>query len=249
MSTVIALHGFAGAPSVWRRILARASRPFEAVYLPLVGHGAAPSGRGFTDEVRRLWALVDEVTTGSVEIFGYSLGARLGLAMALDRPDRVDRAVLVGVHPGLESPAEQEARRASDAVWQALLRAEGVTAFADAWQAQPLFATQARLDEALLAEQRRERITHDAEGLATSLEHTGLGVMPAFWDDLAGLTVPVDLVVGALDPKFLALAARAERALPRGRLTVVPGSGHNVLLEAPEAVAAVIDAPWPTERS
>jgi 2-succinyl-6-hydroxy-2,4-cyclohexadiene-1-carboxylate synthase len=51
----------------------------------------------------------------------------------------------------------------------------------------------------------------------------------------------VDLVVGERDAKFRATAADMAAALPSGRVHVVPGAGHAVHLEAPAAVAAVID--------
>jgi pimeloyl-ACP methyl ester carboxylesterase len=52
--------------------------------------------------------------------------------------------------------------------------------------------------------------------------------------------VPVELVVGERDEKFRAIAERMTAALVAGRLHVVPGTGHAVHLEAPEAVAEVI---------
>jgi pimeloyl-ACP methyl ester carboxylesterase len=40
----------------------------------------------------------------------------------------------------------------------------------------------------------------------------------------------------------VALAERLASALPRGELVVVPGAGHGVPREAPEAVAAALGA-------
>ncbi|MBW3653618.1 MAG: alpha/beta hydrolase, partial [Actinobacteria bacterium] len=54
--------------------------------------------------------------------------------------------------------------------------------------------------------------------------------------------IPVTVLAGARDPKYVALGERLARALPRARLEVVAGAGHALALEAPAAVAAAIDA-------
>jgi 2-succinyl-6-hydroxy-2,4-cyclohexadiene-1-carboxylate synthase len=95
-----------------------------------------------------------------------------------------------------------------------------------------------------------------AEGLARSLRTVGLGRMASYWSSLAAIDRPVHLMAGALDDKFRALAERAAATLPRAqvtpqgsssiasqlvhRVTVVPGAGHNLLLEAPAVVAAAL---------
>ena len=48
------------------------------------------------------------------------------------------------------------------------------------------------------------------------------------------------LIVGERDAKFRAIAERMAAALPDAALHVVPGAGHAVQLEAPEAVAALL---------
>ena len=64
--------------------------------------------------------------------------------------------------------------------------------------------------------------------------------MPSAWDALTRLPMPVQLVVGGEDPKFCALAKRMLAHLREGTLHVVPGCGHNVPLEAPAQLAALL---------
>lgn len=245
MTHRVALHGFTGSPRSFSRVTHLTARKVATLAPALVGHGAPPAGEGFEGEVHRLWAAVDDAGDAPVELVGYSLGARVALRMLLARPDRVRRAILVGVHPGLEDGAERAARVASDARWQELLRGRGIQAFVDAWERQPLFASQHRAGPAALDEQRRERLAHDPEGLAESLERTGLGRMAPAWAELHRLECPVDLVVGSLDARFRDLATRFATLAPRARITTVADSGHNVLLEAPAALAAVLDREEP----
>jgi 2-succinyl-6-hydroxy-2,4-cyclohexadiene-1-carboxylate synthase len=228
------LHGFTGSPASWDAVLAelpnqRALRP------ALLGHGAPPpEARTFADEIARLAALLPEEP---VHLAGYSLGARLALALSLARPERVRRLTLIGVHPGLPTTKEKDARRASDAAWRRLLIEDGIERFVAAWEAQPLFATQARLPAALTAAHRAARLRHDPKGLARSLEVLGLAEMPDFRPELPRLTMPITLMAGELDEKFLGLARELAPALPHAKLRAAPGAGHDLLLEQPDLVA------------
>jgi pimeloyl-ACP methyl ester carboxylesterase len=64
--------------------------------------------------------------------------------------------------------------------------------------------------------------------------------MAPLWARLGELTMPVTVVAGERDERYVALGERLAAALPDGELTVVPGAGHALPLEAPAAVAAAI---------
>ena len=216
------LHGFAGDPSVWDEVLVAWGVDARAIALP--GHGAGP--------VRPTWAenldAVAAETAGCEVVVGYSLGARV--ALGLVATGRCDRAILIGVNPGI-ADADRAGRRASDATWTQLLRARGIAAFADAWVAQPLFATQARVAPEKLAARRAQRLRHDPEQLARSLEIMGLAEMP---DYAAALRAPgVALVAGADDAKYLTIAHA--HGVP---VHAIAHSGHDPTLEQPVALAA-----------
>ena len=204
----------------------------------LPGHGATPDLRagGFDDAVDALAACLP----APVLVAGYSMGARLALGLALRHPARVHAAVLVGVHPGLESEDERAARRASDESLARSLLAGGLRAFVDAWEKRPLFATQARLPAELRAAERARRLSHTPEGAAHALRALGLGSQPPLWDALARSRTPITFLAGSLDARFADLAARAAAVAPHGAVRIVPGAGHNLPLEAPAAVAAAV---------
>jgi 2-succinyl-6-hydroxy-2,4-cyclohexadiene-1-carboxylate synthase len=55
----------------------------------------------------------------------------------------------------------------------------------------------------------------------------------------------VTVVAGERDGKFVALGRRLAAALPDAELVIVPGAGHGLPREAPEAVAeAIAGAAW-----
>jgi 2-succinyl-6-hydroxy-2,4-cyclohexadiene-1-carboxylate synthase len=157
----------------------------------------------------------------------------------VEHPELVHSATLIGLHPGLRDNAARRARRESDEAWCQLLLREGTRAFVDAWERQPLFLTQTRLDPAVLSEQRRRRLSHRPDGLAWALRSLGLAAMPDYWQSLATVRVPVHLMAGCLDTKFVALARAAAKDLGCP-LTLVEDTGHNIVLERPEAVVSAL---------
>ena len=90
---------------------------------------------------------VDFVTTaheldlGPGEYVGYSMGGRLCLQLALDRPDLVERLVLVSASPGIADAAARATRVEADEQLAQDIERDGVDAFLERWVAQPLFAT------------------------------------------------------------------------------------------------------------
>lgn len=225
------VHGFAGDPTAWSGIaatqLGSVVAPTRAPCPALPGHGGGPVLPTWEANVS---ATAEAIGTCDV-VVGYSLGARVAIGLVVH--GFVPRAVLVSVNPGI-ADHERAARRASDAAWAKLLREHGTSAFLDAWEAQPLFSTQARVHAAVRAARRATRVAHDPEQLARSLEVMGLAEMPDYRPSIHADRFA--LVAGADDAKHLALA----RSLP-APLEVIATSGHDPTLEQPAALAAAID--------
>lgn len=239
--TYLFLHGFTGSPASFDPIAARLASSCRILRPFLSGHG--PEGRivpTFDAEVDRLAAFVRAEAASDLHVLGYSLGARVALGLALRAPELVRRLTLVGASAGIEDPEERHARATADDALAALLMSEGLEAFAGRWEAQPLFATQAELPEPIRAGRQRERRAHDPDALAAALAALSKGRMPSLWPRLSEIAVPVALVVGERDPKFRAEATRMAERLPRATVHVVGGAGHDVGLEQPDALAALL---------
>jgi 2-succinyl-6-hydroxy-2,4-cyclohexadiene-1-carboxylate synthase len=231
---LVLLHGFLGAPSSWDAVLA-AMPDHGPVWCPwLPGHGPAQPQPATWDLA--VQAIAGALPSGAL-LTGYSMGARLALAAALRAGAGLRGTLLVGGHVGLADAAARAERAAQDAGRAAALRAGPLADFVAAWEAQPLFATQRDLPAERQAQQRATRLAHDPRALAWAFEVAGLAQMPDLRPAVAAVTQPLRLLTGALDERFTALAASLAHA-PWVTHRIVPGAGHNLLLEAPAAVAA-----------
>jgi 2-succinyl-6-hydroxy-2,4-cyclohexadiene-1-carboxylate synthase len=216
----VLLHGFAGDPASWDDVAIEGDR------IPLPGHlGGGPVAPTWAANLDALAARIGRCDL----VIGYSLGARVALGLVAS--GHAPRGILISVNPGISDP-ERPARRAADAAWAERARTQGIAAFIDAWQAQPLFATQHRAPADRLAARRARRLALDPEQLARSLETMGLAEMP---DYRSLIDHRFALIAGADDAKYVAIA----RALP-APLELIADSGHDPLLEQPERLRGTV---------
>lgn len=181
------------------------------------------------------------------ELVGYSLGGRIALAMIRRAPARFRAATILSAHPGLTDPSVRAARRAQDQRWIKLLREHGIEAFVAAWERQPLFQSQSRLAPELLERQRIRRLRQRPDGLAKVLACLGLAEMPSTWKSIERYRGRLRWIVGAKDATFLEIARQVTTRRPATELAILPGVGHNPLLEAPDILRALLTEPVTSE--
>ncbi|MCU1358116.1 MAG: alpha/beta hydrolase [Acidimicrobiales bacterium] len=240
---VVLVHGFTQTLMSWAPVAADLAGDHEVVRVDAPGHG----GSGDLHVDLAAGAELLGAAGGRATYVGYSMGARLALRLAIDRPDLVERLVLIGATAGIDDPDERSARRAADDALAARIEADGVDAFLDRWLAQPLFADLSPTPEDLAA-----RRTNTAAGLASSLRLAGTGTMdPPWWDDLARIDAPTLVLAGEHDAKFTALGHRLVAAIgaragagagPVARFAPVAGAGHAAHLQRPALVASRLRA-------
>jgi 2-succinyl-6-hydroxy-2,4-cyclohexadiene-1-carboxylate synthase len=238
------LHGYTGSGHGMASLAHAFGRDYETLAPDLPGHGrsvaaACVDGYGFEDCLRDLAAALEASGRRRAHWLGYSMGARLALGCAVRHPEIVNSLVLVAGRAGIADPDEREARRRADDRLAARIETLGVAAFVDEWLAQPLFASLVRRGPEFIANERRARLANDARGLAASLRALGPGAQPPLFEELPRIRVPVLLVAGALDERFVELAHELARLLPQAEVCVIPDAGHAVHVEQPAALVRV----------
>jgi 2-succinyl-6-hydroxy-2,4-cyclohexadiene-1-carboxylate synthase len=239
---LVLLHGFTQGPGSWDPVVSGLDPSYQIVRVTLPGHG--PEGSASAAARLPFEAAAAVVADAVAEVagpepatwFGYSLGGRLALRVALDRPELVGALALLGATAGLEDALDRKARVEIDERLAAGLERKGVEAFVDGWLAQRLFSGLSRA--AAGVEERRQGTV---EGLASSLRLLGTGIQEPVWDRLGELTMPVLLMAGEHDTKFSAIGFRLAAAIgDNAGISFVPGAGHAAHLERPASVTAIL---------
>jgi len=226
----VLVHGFTQTGRSWKPVLDVLGPVGRRTTVDLPGHGWSGAERADLWRTADLLADVAHAEPGPTTLVGYSLGGRCALHVVLAHPRAIERLVLVGATAGIEDEDERAARVERDETLADRIEQIGVESFLDEWLAQPLFAG---LTEATAG--REERLVNTPEGLASSLRLTGTGTQDPLWDRLAEIEVPVLLVAGEQDERFVAHAQRMAGLLPDAAVAVIPGAGHAAHLEAPVA--------------
>ncbi|MGI8794756.1 MAG: alpha/beta fold hydrolase [Acidimicrobiales bacterium] len=231
-SRVVLVHGFTQTGGSWAEVADILSDHHQVVVVDSPGHGRSADER--PANLVEAGAMLAAAGGRGVYV-GYSMGGRMALHTAMARPDLVRGLVLVGATAGIDSDGERAARRVADEALAASLEADGLEPFLEKWLKNPLFAT-LPATKADIA----DRLGNTVDGLAYALRSLGTGTQTPQWSELSRLDMPVLLVVGKRDVKFCALAEKmAELIGDNATVEVVPGAGHAVHLERPEAFLAV----------
>jgi len=229
---LVLVHGFTQTRRSWAPLAQRLADRYEVMSVDAPGHGESASADADLETGAALLAAAG----GPATYVGYSMGGRLCLHVAVGHPEVVQRLVLIGASPGLDDESTRRERRRNDERLADHVEHVGTEVFVDEWLSRPMFAG---LTPATAG--RQHRLRNDPARLAASLRHAGTGVQQSLWGDLAHITCPVLLLVGAGDDDtFHLVAARMAAALPDATQVTIPGAGHSVHLERPEATLDVL---------
>ena len=247
---VILLHGFSGSSADWADLVPRFRAAGRAtVAIDLIGHGGSatsgdPARYTMTETVRDLDSILAALGIESADWVGYSMGGRVALHFALAHPERVRSLTLESASAGIEDPGSRERRRRSDDALASRIEERGVEWFADYWGTLPLFETQWELPSETLQALRARRLSNNPSGLAHSLRGMGQGAHEYLGERLHTLDCDTLFLAGERDLKYVEVARRASAAVPGSACVIVPGAGHSVHLEAPDAVASALASHW-----
>jgi 2-succinyl-6-hydroxy-2,4-cyclohexadiene-1-carboxylate synthase len=239
------LHGFTAGADSWSGIQPALASRFELIMPDLLGHGRTdappdPSRYRMKSCVDDLIAILTVMGVEKTHLLGYSMGGRVALAAAIEYPQHFASLILESASPGLATEMERRMRVAGDNELADFIEREGVEKFVARWERLPLFSSQERLPPAVRARVRKQRLANRAAGLANSLRGLGTGVQPSLWERLAELGIPCLIMAGELDAKFVEIGRRMAASISDCRLAVVPGAGHTVHLEQPEAFVRLV---------
>jgi 2-succinyl-6-hydroxy-2,4-cyclohexadiene-1-carboxylate synthase len=249
-SPLLLIHGFTGNREAWSHLRGLLGSRHRVLAPDLPGHGESPldPDTSFQGTVDQLLQLLDAEGLERVDVAGYSLGARVSLALCLRAPERVGRLILESGNPGLRRRRDRGERRREDSALAEVIERDGLEAFVRRWEALSLFDGLRSLPEDVRTRLRERRLSHRPDALAGSLRALSLGAQPSYWARLWTVRAPTLLLTGQRDEKFTGIARAMAAEMPLVWGHVFPGAGHAPHLESPEEwareVTSFLSAPW-----
>lgn len=165
-------------------------------------------------------------------LVAYSMGGRLALHALLAQPKMWKAAVIISAHPGLSDQSQRVNRRQKDAEWSALALKADWSDFLQQWNAQAV------LDDSVDMPDRQALKTRRAS-VARSFVDWSLGVQENLTERFQEIECPVLWLTGEKDAKFTELAKGSIDRFSHAEHGILPGCGHRVPWEQPEAFSAI----------
>jgi 3-oxoadipate enol-lactonase len=220
---VFCLHGLADTRAIWTRVFPSFVASGAFVRVDQRGHGDSSSPDPpyrLEDLAADAVAVLDSCSIDRAVFVGHSMGGVVALTAALAFPERVAGLVLLGTTSQVNARA---------AAWYESIAAAGEKQGIDGVRA------------AIFGPESEREIVADAVAIAGIVRVlAGLHRQP-LTPRLGEVTCPAAVLVGERDPMGLAASEIVADGIPGARLTVVPGRGHWLQLEAPEAVVSAAD--------
>jgi 3-oxoadipate enol-lactonase len=240
------LEGPAGAPIVvlsnslgtthamWEPQVPALSDYFAVLRYDHPGHGQSrgdPPVSSVEGLARRVLEILDERDIPRVSFCGLSLGGAVGMWLAMNAPERIDRLAL----------ACTSARFGTRENWlqrAATVRSCGLDAVADAVLALWFTPRTHRTAPALVSEYRAMMVSAEREGYAGCCEAL------ADWgpgDALKAIRAPTLVLAGGEDPATPPAQGEAiQQRIPGARMSILAGAGHLANLEQPDAFTQLL---------
>jgi pimeloyl-ACP methyl ester carboxylesterase len=237
---LLLLHGLLGSSANWHSIARALERDFRVIVPDLRNHGRSPHSpdMDFPLMAADLAALIQRLELGAAELVGHSLGGKVAMQLALESPEMVRGLVVVDIAPvrydqrfqamiaalqGLDL-ANLDNRRQADRQLAGLLDDPGLRQY---------------LLQNLVKEEGRWRWRMHLDGL--------IRAMPKLMDFPAvsrrQFPGPALFIYGGASeyvrPEH---AGPIRERFPLARLRMVPGAGHWVYAEQPEAFLHTVTA-------
>jgi pimeloyl-ACP methyl ester carboxylesterase len=234
-SLVVLTHGLGGTLDYWSPHVEALAAHHRVLRWDLRGAGASAKPPGPYDPAlfaRDLAGLLDHLGEPRAHLVGHSGGGVVTQRFALDFPDRAASLVLASTSSEVGEQARRAWHRLADLVERQGFgpeREPDARAFSPAWAAAH--------PEAVRELARRTRQNDPAAYAATARAFGGYD-----WTASLGALVAPTLVLQGLDDRLTPPGGSVilARGIPRSRLVMLPGAGHNLPIEMPALFATTV---------
>lgn len=237
---LLLLHGLFGSSANWHGIARRLADSRRVLVPDLRSHGRSPSGDivSYPAMADDLTKLLDAEGIGEVAIVGHSMGGKAAMWLALTHPERVRALAVVDIAP-VAYPHR------FDTIFDPLLTLD-LSRLMDRKAADALLA--GRLPDPSLRGYLLQSLVREGEGWRWRLD---LQALAASIDEIVSFSDPGGrkypgptlFIYGTESDYVSGEHLRAIRGLfPLARLRAVPGAGHWVYADQPDAFVRALES-------
>ena len=234
---IIFLHGFMGCADDWLKVMKHLQPEYYCIAIDLPGHGATKVTGG-EDKYK-----MEETAAGLKEFFskkklekvtlcGYSMGGRLALYFAMKYPEMIDKLILESATPGIIDDKERAERLRSDELLSEKIINSDYAEFIENWYSMSLYGNIKEHPE--YGKLIKRRLKNNKQEIACSLRVMSTGRMQPQWDNLAKANLPILLIAGEQDSKYIEINNKIASINQKSELRIISGTGHNSHFEKPE---------------
>jgi pimeloyl-ACP methyl ester carboxylesterase len=254
---MLLIHGFGNDAHIWDAFAPAVSPSYRVIALDLRGHGDsewdAQRRYEYDDHVRDLECVVEALECQRLVLVSHSLGGRISMLYAARHPDIMAGLVIVDSAPeldprgitriSLEVGSSRDPSFASVDEFERTLPHAYPAAPPEALRRMARHGVRQRKDGRFVLKMdpalRGFGDTHASSRAAREQEERSTA---GLWDALGGITCPTLVVRGAASD-FLApdvADKMVDEVLANASLTVVPQSGHSVMIDNPMGFEAAV---------
>ena len=235
---VVLLHGFPLNGAMWDDVVPALADRYHVIVPDLRGHGASDAPAGpyeMVDHAADVVALLDTLAVERAAVVGLSMGGYVAIQLLARAPTRLSAVVLADTM----GRGDDEGRRQARAAQAQVIRADGLSAFADLVIPR-MFAPSVFEQRPTLVERFRQTIVSQRpHAVVAALE--GLASRPDMLASLAEVRLPTLVLVGSEDAATTPDDSRELASVIQGsELIVLQGAGHMSCWEDPAAFNAAV---------
>lgn len=228
---LLMLHGFMGTGRVFEHMVDGLMPACNPVAVDLLGHGQSEKAynpRRYEEQrqVEDLLHLARKLCHRTIFCYGYSMGGRLALKSALQKPSLFRGLILESTNPGIQHQEARNQRRRLDRE-RARQIARDYAGFLSDWEKADLFASPIEVEPALETKYRNIHLEQDPQAMAASIRGFSTGAMQPVTGTIGGRRVPALIIAGTADKKYMQIGR--DLAGKRHNTTFVSiEAGHRV---------------------
>lgn len=235
---ILFLHGFMGNIDEFNEAIYLLKNYFYCLNIDLPGHGKTQilgddNCYTMAETADALINLLDELKIQQCFLVGYSMGGRLALYLTLHFPQRFYQVILESASPGLLAEKERLERiKRDEQIARKLARSfkkVDFLNFLQNWYTQPIFGN--IKNHSGFEQMIENRLQNNPVELAKSLRLMGVGVQPSLWEKLNDNQVPILLLVGENDKKFIEINQKMTIISNLCNFKIIQNTAHNIHLE------------------